>query len=224
MSAAAIRRIGIVLAAIAFVPWLPRLLATRSDPLVAAEALFVFPGDLPARARCAARLYREGLAPVVVFSGGRVAPQLEAIGRPVPDAILNAEVARSFGVPPEAIVTLDAGTSTFEDAGVLADWLRLTGLRSVIAVTSPSHSRRALWTTRLALDPLGANLQLASCGQPYAPEDLWFLEEEPLIRTTNETLKLVLYLGRYLIPTWLGLRPPPGSPEPARRSATLPPA
>ncbi len=224
MSTAAVRRIGVVLAAIALVPWLPRLLATRSEPLVAADALFVFPGDLPARARCAAQLYRRGLAPVVVFSGGRVAPQLEAIGRPVPDAILNAEVARRFGVPAEAIVTLDAGTSTWEDAGVLAGWLRLTGLRSVIAVTSPSHSRRALWTTRLALDPLGARLQLASCGHPYAPEDLWFLEEEPLIRTTNESLKLGLYLVRHLIPTWLGLRPPPEPPEPLQPPPPAPPA
>ncbi len=210
MKSRTVRRLGFSLVLLAVLPWVPQILATRSDPLEPADALFVFPGNLPQRARCAARLHQEGLAPVVVFSGGRVASQLEALGMRIPDAELNARIALQAGVPAEAVIVLAEGTSTWEDAGVLARWLRLTKLRSVTIVTSPSHSLRALWTTRLALEPLGTRLQIASCGQPYAPEDLWWLEEEPLIRTTNETLKLALYLVRDLVPAWLGLRPPPG--------------
>jgi uncharacterized SAM-binding protein YcdF (DUF218 family) len=196
-------------------PWLPALLRA-SDPLpVRADAIYVFAGKVPERARCAAELYRAGLAPTVVFGGASVRPELEAIGSPLSDAAVNALVARQGGVPEAAEVVLPLGTSTWEDAYVLRDWIQSSGARTVVAVTSPIHSRRARRTLRFAIPPAAADVRVVACGESYPPGSGWYLDEQGLVSVTNEVLKLMLYSVRYFLPAALGLAPEPApSPTP----------
>jgi uncharacterized SAM-binding protein YcdF (DUF218 family) len=199
-----------VLLVAAIVPWLPRLL-TATDPLPArADAIFVFAGDVPDRARCAAELRARGVAPVVVFGGGRVAPELLAVDRPMTDAAVNATVAMQAGLPIEATVLLPEGTSTWEDAGVLRRWAEAGGARTIVAVTSAIHSRRAQLALALAARPSGLQIPVYSCSEAPGPGSLWWLEERPLVQVSNEALKLALYLVRYFVPAWTGLGPVPG--------------
>ena len=194
----------------AVVPWLPHLLAA-TDPLPAhADAIFVFAGDVPDRARCAAELYARGVAPAVVFGGSRIAPELVAVDRSMSDAAVNATIAMQAGLPIEAAVVLPEGTSTWEDVGVLRRWAATKGARSVVAVTSPTHSRRARLTLGLIARKVPLDIAVYSCAQPLEPWSLWWLDEHPLIQVSDETLKLGLYLVRYLLPAWTGLGPLPG--------------
>lgn len=200
----------------ALVPWLPRLL-TDSDPAPAhADAIFVFAGDVPDRARCAAELYKRGVAPQVVFGGSRVLAELIAVDRPMTDAAVNATVAMQAGLPIEAAIVLPEGTSTWEDAGVLRRWAEREAKQTLVAVTSPIHSRRAKLTIDLAARASGLDVTVVSCGEPPGPGSLWWLEERPLVQVANETLKLGLYTVRYLVPAWLGLGPAPGDAAQAR--------
>ncbi len=199
-----LRRLVPLLLVLAALPWLPRLL-TSVDPLPrSADALYVFAGDVPDRPRCAAELYARGVAPRVVFGGGRVQPELEAVERPMTDAAVNATIAMQAGLPIEATVVLPEGTSTWEDAFVLRRWADSSGARRIVAVTSPIHSRRASLTLDVAFAGSGCEVLVYACGEPFLPGSLWWLEERPLVQTTNEALKLGLYLVRYLVPAWLG--------------------
>lgn len=200
----------LILASCVVLPLLPRFLATTGDPPSSAQAIYVFPGQVPERAECGAALYREAVAPVAVFTGGQVASELEAIGRPLDDASLNALIARRHGVPEEAEIVLPWGSSTWEDALVLGQWMRESGVRRVLAVTSPTHSRRALYTLRLSLGPLGDGIDVYRCGTIYGP--LWWTRERSLVRITLETLKLGFYGVRYFLPALLGLDPGPEPP------------
>ena len=57
---------------------------TVSDPLPArADAIYVFPGEIPSRPLCAAELWRRGVAPRIVFSGGSLDRSLAAVGQPM---------------------------------------------------------------------------------------------------------------------------------------------
>jgi len=199
-----LRRLVPLLIVLAVVPWLPRLL-TAVDPLPErADAIFVFAGDVPDRPRCAAELYARGVAPRVVFGGGQVAPELVAVERPMSDAAVNATVAMQAGLPIEAAEVLPEGTSTWEDAFVLRRWAEASDARRIVAVTSAIHSRRAGLTLDVAFEGSGREVSIHACGAPAQPGSLWFLDERPLVQTTNETLKLVLYVVRYLAPAWLG--------------------
>jgi uncharacterized SAM-binding protein YcdF (DUF218 family) len=196
----------------ALVPWLPRLLTTTDAVPARADAIFVFAGDVPDRARCAAELYARGVAPRVVFGGSRILPELAAVDRPMTDAAVNATVAMQAGLPIEAAIVLPEGTSTWQDAGVLRRWAERAGARTIVAVTSAIHSRRARLTLALAAEAGGFAVAVTTCAGPAHPGSLWWLEERPLIQTMNETVKLALYLVRYLVPAWLGLGPVPGDP------------
>lgn len=213
------RRLALIAVATVALAWLPRALSVAETP-ARADLLFVFPGEVPGRARCAASLYRDGLAPLVLFSGGRVAPELEVVGQPLADARINAAIAARGGVPEDAIRVVAEGTSTWEDAGVLRSWLLAHPARQVLLVTSPIHSRRALRTVRIALDGVGTQARVTSCEPPYAPSSFWWLEERPLVQVLNESAKLVLYSLRYFLPAALGL----GGPPPGPSTAPVPPA
>jgi uncharacterized SAM-binding protein YcdF (DUF218 family) len=118
------------------------------------------------------------------------------------------------GLPIEAAVVLPEGTSTWEDVGVLRRWAEGAGRPSIVVVTSPIHSRRARLTLDAMARTTGLEVAVVACGKPASPGSLWWLEERPLVQVANETLKLGLYLVRYLVPTWLGLRSPPGDAAP----------
>lgn len=211
----ALRFLVPILLVAAVVPWLPRLL-TATDPLPAhADAIFVFAGDVPDRPRCAAELYARGLAPQVVFGGSRIAPELVAVDRPMTDAAVDATIAMQDGMPIGAAVVLPEGTSTWEDVGVLRRWAEAKGVHSVVAVTSPTHSRRAGLVLHLIERPARLDVAVYTCTEPYAPASTWWLEERPLVQVTDETLKLGLYLVRYLVPAWTGIGPLPGDAAPA---------
>lgn len=205
-----LRLLAPVLLVAAIVPWLPRLLTATDDLPAHADAIFVFAGDVPDRARCAAELHARGVAPVVVFGGSRIAPELIAVDRPMTDAAVNATVAMQAGLPIEAAIVVPEGTSTWEDAGVLRRWAERAGKQTLVAVTSPIHSRRARLTLGLAARASGLQIAVVSCAEPAGPASLWWLEERPLVQVGNEVLKLALYVARYLAPAWLGLGPAPG--------------
>jgi len=185
--------------------YLPSFLAV-SDPLPAsADAIFVFAGDVPERSRCAAELYRRGLAPVLVFSGEVVRPELAAVGQPLTEAALNARVARDAGVPEQAEIVLPTGTSTWEDGEVLRRWSQSVGARRLVAVTSPLHARRARRTLRILFAGSDVDVALVACGERLGPTSGWWREERSLVAVTNEALKLALYGIRYFAPAALGL-------------------
>lgn len=82
------------------------------------------------------RAWREGRAPVVVFSGGAAPNEC-----PVADAM--ASLAREVGIPASAIHTERSSRSTKENAELTAPLLRWLGARRVLIVTDRLHGRRA---------------------------------------------------------------------------------
>lgn len=197
--AAWLAAVGVVLGGLASAPFsldaVGRFLVV-TDPIAAADAVYVFPGEVPRRARCAAELVRAGLARRVVVSGARIAPVLAAIGMPLTDAEVNARLLREQGVAPDAVVVLNAGTSTREDAEALRQWSDAgQGLGRVIAVTSPSHSRRAKRTLRRVFHGTDIEVRVLACPPTLAPE--WWRQEDTLVQVTDEYLKLFYYLIAY---------------------------
>jgi uncharacterized SAM-binding protein YcdF (DUF218 family) len=132
----------------------------------------------------------------VVVSGERVRPELEVIGLPLSDAEVNARVLAQHGTPRDAIVILKEGTSTYEDAVALHRWATATaGLRRILAVTSPTHSRRARRTLARAFR--GTNIAIAVRPCPSETTAGWWRHEDSLLRVINEYIKLAYYAVAY---------------------------
>ena len=89
------------------------------------------------RIRHAVSLYRRGLAPSIVFTGGYGTGAMHA----------ESEVARDYaikaGVPANAILIETTSRTTIENLREAATLMRSHGMRSAIIVSDPWHLRRA---------------------------------------------------------------------------------
>ncbi len=85
----------------------------------------------------AARLWRDGVAPVIVTVGGRRAG----------DSYTEAEAGRnyltSYGIPPAAVVAIGEGRDTLESLRAVARRSGPAGWRTAVIVSDPWHSLRA---------------------------------------------------------------------------------
>jgi uncharacterized SAM-binding protein YcdF (DUF218 family) len=81
------------------------------------------------------QLYRRGLAPLLVMTGAREGPMVEAEVR--------AQLARDFGVPAAAVLTEPGGRTTRDEAGRVRALLNPRAARHVLLVTSGEHMERA---------------------------------------------------------------------------------
>jgi len=102
---------------------------------------------LKARLDHALGLYREGLAPLIVVTGG--------IGRgdTISEAIVGRRYLMAHEVPAEAVVAQPQGRSTAASMTAVAAWLGGRGLGRVLLVSDPFHMfRLRLEARRTALE------------------------------------------------------------------------
>jgi uncharacterized SAM-binding protein YcdF (DUF218 family) len=224
---------GLALLWLASMPWLSRQLvwgleerAVRlmPDPLPAADAVLVLGGGLvpplPPRRRVEVSdaadrlltgvdLIRQGKAPWLVVSGGRVT---FASGDPSPpEATYAATLAASLGVPPERIVRSEAPRNTAEEAMAMRAISRERGWRTLLLVTSATHLPRATATFRhltdLRIVPVACDFQLAArnqSGQATAESlVLDLLPNAGSLASTTSSLKELLGLTVYRLRGWL---------------------
>jgi uncharacterized SAM-binding protein YcdF (DUF218 family)/lysophospholipase L1-like esterase len=88
------------------------------------------------RAMLAARLWRQGRAPFILFTGGHE-PSLDC---PISDVM--GGLASELGVPPDRIQTERASRNTHENAVLSAPILRAQGVKRIILVTDRLHMWR----------------------------------------------------------------------------------
>lgn len=98
---------------------------------------------LEARISHAVDLYRAGVAPVLIVTGGK------APGDRTTEAAAARAWAEDHGVPPGAILAEDGGRTTLESLEAVAAILRDHRLRSAVFVSDRTHMLRVL---RIATD------------------------------------------------------------------------
>ena len=131
----------------------------ESDP-ASAEAIVVLGAaqydgrpspQLAARLDHALELYNEGVAPVVMVTGGNQP------GDRFTEAEASADYLVDRGVPETAVMREDAGHTTYESLDAAADQLLDAGLDDVVLVTDPYHSLRS----RLIAEEVGLDADLS---------------------------------------------------------------
>ena len=130
-------------------------LAVQHIPKVV-DAIVVFSGDgessyinqsYQRRTLDAIHYYKSGYAPLIILSSGK------------DQTFSEVEIIRSLminrGVPQHAIQILEEyPRSTFQNVSLIKEKLVNKGARSIILITSPYHSRRALWVWRASMPEL----------------------------------------------------------------------
>ncbi len=162
------------------------------DELEPAEAIVVLSGRLPERAREAAAIYRQKLAPQVwVTRPASAAQELKEMGIGyVGEEFYNQKVLMQLSVPAEAIRVLETPVvNTAEEVGLIAEELRRAEGNKIIIVTSKAHTRRvrAIWKKLV-----GASPQAIVRYTPADPFDgaHWWRSTQDVLDVTREVLGL----------------------------------
>lgn len=127
----------------------------------------------------AARLYRQGVAPHLLLSGGR-AVIVETTS--VPEAESMAEILVEVGVPREALWLEPVSRNTYENAVESLPILQAKGVKRIVLVTSASHMPRSVAVfakTGLEVIPAATDFQVTQEDWAY------YTQLNPLIQFSN---------------------------------------
>ncbi len=187
--------LALVAGVVTRVQWLPAVAAflVVDEPLQPADVIAVFAGGGGERTTHAAALFRAGLAPKILLTGGEATRAVEAVcGERVTGAELGARLLVREGIPRDALVIVPRGSSTYEEAALVGEFLARGGHRSVIAVSSAYHMRRVA----ASLDHQvrgGGRVQLSAAPTRDFDPRAWWRDEHGLLLVTHEYLKLAYY-------------------------------
>ena len=160
------------------------------DPLEKADVIVAISGDTGARTNTAISLWKQGLAPIIVFSGSALDP----------DSVSSAEIMRREalrqGVPENATVIEPASATTEDNATEVAKLMVDRKLRSAILVTSPYHQRRADMLFKRAFEPAGIALRNYPARDLEWDPNLWWVRDPLRSRTLIELAKLAAEIVR----------------------------
>lgn len=122
----------IIVAAPLFIGWY----LSPQDGLERADAIVVVSGgDNNKRIEKGVELYKDGWAPVLMFSGA-------AAEGSVSNALAMKRIAYSKGVPASDILIEELSKTTVENAKFSAEIIKEKKFNTIILVTSPYHQRR----------------------------------------------------------------------------------
>lgn len=156
-----------------------------------------------------ARLYRDGVAPLIILSGGNIT----WLGsRPSTPAEEMQDILLFLGVPQEALVLQPDSQNTYEDALFTSEILKERGIDQIALVTSAAHMPRsvALFEKQgIEVIPAPADYKVPD----YVWEDLWhgafpaqvinFFPNAGSLSQTTDSIKEYIGFWTYRMRGWL---------------------
>ena len=199
----ALRFVPTIMAAWFIFSWgAARLLIVKAE-VSAADAIVVLSGSSTylERTTWAARLYREGRAPMVVITNdGLLAGWNEKEQR---NLFFYEEAAKSLeaqGVPHDRIRLISENAAgTYEESLGVREFAAAHNLNRLLVVTSAYHSRRALWTMRRACEGSGIEIGMDSPppGWQTPSTATWWLRRWGWRVVGGEYVKMVYYTFKH---------------------------
>jgi uncharacterized SAM-binding protein YcdF (DUF218 family) len=179
-----------------------QLLIVRSE-IASADAIVVLSGSSTylERADWAAKLYREGRAPVIVLTNDNLISGWDKVEERNP--FFYEMAARELvkrGVPESRIqVVSNIALGTYEESLGLRDYASAHNLRRLLVVTSAYHSRRALWSMRHASEGSGIEIGIDSPppGWQTPSPSTWWWHRWGWKVVAGEYGKIIYYRMRY---------------------------
>ena len=172
-------------------------------PLKKADIIVCLAGRPVERGLVTAALYEKGLAPRV-FVSREIIPDgnevLKSRGIHYPETRdLLLMILKGLGVPRSACHTSESiARSTIEEAKIVRKYVKKKGYRSLIVVTSPTHTRRAWLSYRRVFRKDKVELRMAPSKYSNFRPNNWWKTRRYIKEVIIEYQKLLYYYVKYL--------------------------
>ena len=162
--------------------------ATHADVIIVLGCNIVGHGGpsacISARSAHAADLYKQGLAPKIIATGGPVEDTTT-------ESEVLAQVLESDGVPPDAIIQENRALNTIQNMAYSQRIMSEHGWNTAILVTEPFHIKRA---TLIAHDD-----SMSVYPSPAVNSSNWQVFPVRVYNVLKDTLSLMLYQVKSLV-------------------------
>ena len=168
-----------------------------------ADAIVVLSGSSTylERANWAAKLYREGRAPIIVLTDdGLIGGWDNREDRNPHYYEMSARRLQQQGVPADRIqLAPGVALGTYEESVLVRDYASAHNLKRLLVVTSGYHSRRALWSMRRACEGSGIQVGIDSAPPGWQTPSpwLWWSRRWGWKVVGGEYVKMVYYWTKY---------------------------
>jgi uncharacterized SAM-binding protein YcdF (DUF218 family) len=183
--------------------WAAAHLLIVNSELASADAIVIMSGSSTylERADWAAKLYREGSAPVVILTDDKLISGWDRKEERNPYFYeLAARELKKRGVPESKIqVVSDIALGTYEESLGVRDYATAHKLKRLLIVTSAYHTRRTLWSLRHACEGSGIEIGIDSPppGWQTPAPSRWWMRRWGWKVVAGEYVKLIYYWMRY---------------------------
>ena len=171
-------------------------------PLKKSDLLVCLSGSSVERGLEASELYKKGLATRIFITREELPVGYKALqnkGGHYPEKrSLVIRLLQGVGVPRSACLSSDRFvSSTFDEAKLLWDITRERGYKSLIVVTSPTHSRRAWLTFQKVFEKSNVRIAMKPSRYSNFKIDNWWKTRKYLRAVIYEYQKLLYYAVKY---------------------------
>ena len=193
----------LVLVASPVVAWFAAHVLIVKAEMPAADAIVVLSGSSTyiERANWAAKLYREGRAPIIVLTDdGLIGGWDNREDRNPHYYEMTARRLQQQGVPADRIqLAPGIALGTYEESVLVRDYASAHDLKRLLVVTSGYHSRRALWSIRRACEGSGIQVGIDSAPPGWQTPSpwLWWSRRWGWKVVGGEYVKMVYYWTKY---------------------------
>ncbi len=164
------------------------------------DAMVVLMGSIADRVLEASDIYRSGYASRLLIVEEYMGPS-EMLSARGAHLITNSAQCRSIatelGIPADSISLLPGGArSTAMEAQIISSYLKNAGgVDTLLIITAPSHTRRAVMVFRNAFRKAGLEVTVIACPTRYHYYNGkgWFKRKEDIERVVFEYIKLTSF-------------------------------
>jgi len=161
------------------------------------EMCFVLGGNSYERGIAATELFKQFPQQKFIATGGNYPYQILCLDTTMLECELTKHFMLSKGVPAEQVDTLSSAHSTMDESNEILAWCKKNNTKHITVISSAFHMRRVrmVFEDKFEKDGIQINFHGAA---PIEYNDLnWWKNEEGMIMTNNELVKIFYYAVKY---------------------------
>jgi len=168
-----------------------------ADTTEKTESCFVLGGNSFERGISAVEIYKIFPDHQFVATGGNYPYQILCLDTTMFEAELTRHWMIAKGVPQEQIEILTSAHSTMDESEEILTYCKAKSLKHITVISSAFHLRRVRWVFEDKFKEAGIKVNFhGATSAEYDPTN-WWKNEEGLIMTNNELVKLLYYFIKY---------------------------
>ena len=161
------------------------------------EMCFVLGGNSYERGIAASDLYNQFPQQKFTTTGGNYPYQILCLDTTMLECELTRHFMISQGVPEAQIDTLSSAHSTMDESNEILAWCKANNAKHITVISSAFHMRRVRMVFEDKFEEAGITINFHGAAPIEYNELNWWQNEEGLIMTNNELVKIFYYAIKY---------------------------